>query len=59
MNIQRIPLWDLPIRLFHWLLVAAIAAAVITAQIGGNAIVWHGRIGLFIAGLIVFRLVWG
>ena len=59
MNTQRIPLWDLPIRLFHWLLAAAIAAAVITANIGGNAMVWHGRIGLFIAGLIVFRLVWG
>ena len=59
MSTQRIPLWDLPIRLFHWLLAAAIAAAVITANIGGNAMVWHGRIGLFIAGLIVFRLVWG
>ena len=59
MSTQRIPLWDLPVRLFHWLLVIAIAAAVITANIGGNAMVWHGRIGLFIAGLIVFRLVWG
>ena len=59
MSTQRIPLWDLPIRLFHWLLAVAIAAAVITANIGGNAMVWHGRIGLFIAGLIVFRLVWG
>jgi cytochrome b len=57
MNRQR--LWDLPTRLFHWLLVAGVAAAVITGEIGGNLIDWHGRAGLFILGLVTFRLVWG
>ena len=28
---QTIRVWDLPLRLFHWLLAAAVAAAVITA----------------------------
>ncbi len=56
---QRIKLWDLPTRVFHWSLVILIACAFITAQIGGNAMDWHGRIGLAILGLIVFRLVWG
>lgn len=59
MNSKRHRLWDLPTRLFHWLLVLAIAAAIISGQLGGNMIVWHGRIGIFIVGLIVFRLVWG
>jgi cytochrome b len=59
MNSIRHRLWDLPTRLFHWLLVLAIAAAIISGQLGGNLIVWHGRIGIFIVGLIVFRLVWG
>lgn len=59
MNSKRHRLWDLPTRLFHWLLVLAIAAAIISGQLGGNLIVWHGRIGIFIVGLIVFRLVWG
>lgn len=59
MNSKRIRLWDLPTRLFHWLLVLAVAGAVVSGQIGGNLIIWHGRIGLFIVGLVVFRIVWG
>lgn len=56
---KRILLWDLPTRLFHWLLVVAVVAAVVTGQLGGNLIDWHGRIGLAIAGLLAFRIVWG
>ncbi|WP_301103436.1 cytochrome b/b6 domain-containing protein [Propionivibrio sp.] len=59
MSIKRIKLWDLPTRLFHWLLVVFVSAAVITGNIGGGAMDWHGRIGLVILGLVVFRLVWG
>ncbi|MDP2431672.1 MAG: cytochrome b/b6 domain-containing protein [Pseudomonadota bacterium] len=59
MNGKRLRLWDLPTRLFHWLLVLAIVAAIVSGQLGGNLIVWHGRIGIFIVGLIVFRLAWG
>jgi cytochrome b len=59
MDTRRIKLWDLPIRLFHWSLVLLILAAIVTGKIGGNAIVWHGRIGLLLLGLIVFRIVWG
>lgn len=51
--------WDLPVRLFHWLLVASVIGAFVTAKIGGNTMVWHGRLGLAILGLLVFRLVWG
>lgn len=59
MNSQRIRLWDLPTRLFHWLLVLAVGAAVVSGQLGGNLIEVHGKIGLAIVGLIAFRLVWG
>ena len=59
MNSKRIRLWDLPTRFFHWLLVLSVATALISGQVGGNWIEWHGKIGLFIIGLIVFRLVWG
>lgn len=51
--------WDLPTRLFHWSLVILVVAAFVTAKVGGNAMVWHGRIGLAIIGLLVFRIVWG
>ena len=59
MSTQRIKLWDLPTRLFHWLLVICVSAALITGNLGGAAIEWHGRIGLAIVGLITFRVVWG
>lgn len=59
MNSKRILLWDWPVRLFHWLLVAAVVGAVVTGQLGGGLIEWHGRLGLAIVGLVVFRLVWG
>lgn len=51
--------WDLPTRAFHWLLAAAVVALVVTAKIGGNAMVWHMRLGLVVLALLVFRLVWG
>jgi len=51
--------WDLPTRLFHWLLAAAVIGCVVTAKIGGNAMLWHTRLGFCVLALIVFRLVWG
>lgn len=59
MNGKRIRVWDLPTRLFHWLLVVAVVAAVVTGQLGGNLMDWHGRIGVGIVGLLAFRIVWG
>ena len=52
-------IWDLPTRLFHWTLAAAVAAAVVTAHVGGNAMEWHFRIGYLIFTLLAFRVLWG
>jgi len=54
-----IQLWDLPTRLFHWLLVAAVCTAIASGLVGGNWMEVHGKAGLAICGLLVFRLVWG
>jgi cytochrome b len=51
--------WDLPTRLFHWLLALAVAAQLITGKVGGGAMPWHFRIGYCIFALIAFRIVWG
>ena len=59
MGTKRIRLWDLPTRVFHWMLVLCIVASFVSGKLGGNLIEWHGKIGLFIVGLVVFRLVWG
>jgi cytochrome b len=52
-------IWDLPTRIFHWALAVLVVAAFVSAKIGGNAMVWHGRLGLAILGLLTFRIVWG
>jgi cytochrome b len=49
--------WDLPVRLFHWLIVALVAAAYATWRL--NWIVWHGWIGDLVLALVLFRLFWG
>ena len=56
---QRFRVWDLPTRIFHWTLAFCVVGSFVTAKIGGNAMVWHGRIGVTVVGLLVFRLVWG
>ena len=54
-----IRVWDLPIRLFHWLLLIAIVLSFITVKIGGNAMELHGLIGYCVLALIIFRICWG
>lgn len=56
---QTIRVWDLPTRLFHWLLAAAVVGLVITANVGGNWMNWHLRLGYAVLTLLLFRLVWG
>jgi cytochrome b len=56
---NRILLWDLPMRIFHWGLVAAVLTAVVTGEIGGSWMSVHGKAGLSIVGLLAFRVTWG
>ena len=55
----RVRVWDLPTRLFHWLLAACVLALVATGYIGGGAMQWHARLGYCVLALLLFRLVWG
>jgi cytochrome b len=56
---NRIRVWDLPTRLFHWLLAASVIGLVVTGKVGGNAMVWHSRLGYAVGALVLFRIVWG
>jgi cytochrome b len=56
---MKIRIWDLPLRLFHWLLVMAVIGSFVSVKLGGNAMIWHGRFGYLVLALIVFRLIWG
>lgn len=54
-----ISLWDLPTRLFHWLLVLSVTGSLVSVNLGGTWMVWHERFGLTVIGLLSFRVVWG
>ncbi len=57
--VQPVRVWDLPTRLFHWLLALTLVGSFVTANIGGNAMVWHFRCGYVVLALLAFRLLWG
>jgi len=54
-----IRVWDLPIRLFHWLLVVCITGSFVTINLGDEFIQWHAYFGYSILILLVFRIIWG
>lgn len=56
---HTIRVWDLPTRLFHWTLVLCVVGLIVTGNIGGNAMVWHGRLGYAVLTLLLFRIAWG
>jgi cytochrome b len=58
-SVWRLKVWDLPTRLFHWLLVLLTIGAFVTGFQGGGLMECHARLGLAITGLLAFRLVWG
>ena len=61
MNDESTPVrvWDLPTRLFHWLLAVCVVASIVSARVGGNAMVWHFRLGYVVFTLLAFRILWG
>ncbi|MDP3251176.1 MAG: cytochrome b/b6 domain-containing protein [Hydrogenophaga sp.] len=56
---HTIRIWDLPTRVFHWLLTICVIGLVITGSVGGNWMNWHLRLGYAVLTLLLFRLVWG
>lgn len=54
---RRIKIWDLPTRLFHWVLVVLIALAWCSQEF--NSMDFHVYVGYAILTLLVFRIVWG
>lgn len=52
--------WDLGVRLFHWLMVASLAIVLVTGLFGPPSLVnVHVAAGGAIAGLVAFRVLWG
>jgi cytochrome b len=55
---QRMLVWDVPTRVFHWLLAVSFAGAFLTAESERYRDI-HVVLGYTLLGLIAFRLVWG
>ncbi|HLO76132.1 MAG TPA: cytochrome b/b6 domain-containing protein [Magnetospirillum sp.] len=53
----EVKVWDHPIRLFHWALVALVAALWLTGEFGALDI--HMVLGVWVLVLVAFRLGWG
>jgi cytochrome b len=51
--------WDLPLRLFHWLLVVSMIGSWITAELGFDWMQIHMYLGYGTIGMVVFRIIWG
>lgn len=56
---KTLRVWDAPLRLFHWLLVTAVAAAFLSAFEASPIAPWHQAAGWVAAVLIAFRIAWG
>jgi cytochrome b len=52
-----VPVWDLPVRLFHWALVVFFFLSWASGQLGNRDL--HYQSGMVLLGLVIFRLLWG
>lgn len=54
---DRVRVWDIPTRLFHWLIVFVFTFSWWSAE--NHEMEWHFWSGSIALGLILFRLIWG
>ena len=55
---RSVLVWDAPVRVFHWLLVASFAGAYLSAESERWRLL-HVTLGYTMIGLVVFRILWG
>ena len=55
---QPVLVWDLPVRVFHWLLVLSFAGAWVTAESEAQQMI-HYAFGYTACALVLFRIIWG
>ncbi|HYD05030.1 MAG TPA: cytochrome b/b6 domain-containing protein [Reyranella sp.] len=56
---DRVRVWDLPVRLFHWALVILLATSYFSGRAGDDWMNLHFWSGYAILTLLLFRIVWG
>jgi cytochrome b len=56
---KHVLIWDLPLRIFHWLFACTVIASWYTSDQDNDLIDIHMKLGYFALGLLVFRILWG
>jgi cytochrome b len=56
---KHVLIWDLPLRLFHWLFAGTVIASWYTSDQDNDLIELHMQLGYFALGLLIFRITWG
>lgn len=56
-TLRKVRVWDLPVRLFHWALVALLVALYLTAEF--DRLDLHMKLGQTVLVLVVWRVLWG
>ncbi len=59
MTSPSLPIWDLPVRLFHWSLLLLCAVSWWSGEEGGVYLKYHFWSGYAVLTLLLFRLLWG
>ncbi|BDM63646.1 cytochrome b561 [Shewanella sp. NFH-SH190041] len=54
---RNVKVWDIPTRIFHWLMVVLLALLWWSAEQGEME--WHMISAYVLAGLLLFRIIWG
>ena len=52
-------IWDLPIRLYHWLQAIIVSALLITGLADMGDSEWHYNLGFALLSLLLWRVIWG
>jgi len=55
---EKVKVWDIPVRVFHWLLAGSFAGAYVVSE-SEQLRTLHMILGYTTLGLIAFRIVWG
>lgn len=54
---RKVRVWDLPVRLFHWVLVALLVAMFVTGKT--DRLELHMKLGQAVLVLVIWRVLWG
>lgn len=56
---EQVPVWDVPVRITHWVLVLLLAGLLVTGLVGDALLPWHMRLGQVMLAVVAFRVLWG